>query len=37
MGLAIGLPSGVYTRIAPRSGLALKKFMNVGAGAIDSD
>ena len=26
-----------YGRIAPRSGLALKKFIDVGAGVIDSD
>ena len=36
-GLAISLPSGVYARIAPRSGLAVKKFIDVGAGVIDSD
>ena len=27
-GLAISLPSGVYARIAPRSGLAVKKFID---------
>ena len=37
IGLAIRLPSGVYARIAHRSGLALKKFINVGAGVVDSD
>ena len=36
-GLAISLPPGVYARIAPRSGLALKKFIDVGAGVVDSD
>ena len=36
-GLAISLPSGVYARIAPRSGLAVKKFIDVGVGVIDSD
>ena len=36
-GLAISLPSGVYARIAPRSGLAVKKFIDVGAGVVDSD
>ena len=36
-GLAISLPLGVYARIAPRSGLAVKKFIDVGAGVIDSD
>ena len=34
--LAVPLPSGVYARIAPRSGLAVKKFIDVGVGAIDS-
>ena len=33
-GLAINLPSGVYARIAPRSGLALKKFIDVGVGVL---
>ena len=36
-GLAISLPPGCYGRIAPRSGLAIKKFIDVGAGVIDSD
>ena len=36
-GLAISLPKGVYACIAPRSGLAVKKFIGVGAGVIDSD
>ena len=36
-GLAMALPPGCYGRIAPRSGLALKKFIDVGAGVIDSD
>ena len=36
-GLAASLPSGIYARIAPRSGLAVKKFINVGAWVIDSD
>lgn len=35
--LAIKAPSGTYARIAPRSGLALKKFIDVGAGVIDED
>ena len=36
-GLAMALPPGCYGRVAPRSGLALKKFIDVGAGVIDSD
>ena len=36
-GLAISFPVGFYARIAPRSRLALKKFINVGAGVVDSD
>ena len=36
-GLAISMPPGCYGRIAPRSGLATKKFIDVGAGVIDSD
>ena len=34
-GLAISFPAGLYARIAPRSGLALKKFIDVGAGVVD--
>ena len=36
-GLAIAIPPDCYGRISPRSGLALKKFIDVGAGVIDSD
>ena len=36
-GLQIALPSGCYGRIAPRSGLAIKNFVDVGAGVIDAD
>jgi dUTP pyrophosphatase len=35
--LAIALPEGYYGRIAPRSGLALKHGIDVGAGVIDPD
>ena len=33
----MALPPSCYGRIAPRSGLALKKFIDVGVGVIDSD
>ena len=36
-GLAIAAPSGTYARIAPRSGLAVKKFIDTGAGVVDED
>ena len=36
-GLAVSLPPGTYTRIAPRSGLAIRNFIDVGAGVVDSD
>eukprot|EP00392_Amoebophrya_sp_AT5.2_P004119 g4127.t1 len=35
--LAVKMPPGVYGRVAPRSGLALKKHIDVGAGVIDAD
>eukprot|EP00457_Paulinella_chromatophora_P020577 gb/GEZN01022656.1/.p1 GENE.gb/GEZN01022656.1/~~gb/GEZN01022656.1/.p1 ORF type:complete len:160 (+),score=12.68 gb/GEZN01022656.1/:37-516(+) len=35
--LALGLPDGVYGRVAPRSGLAWKNHIDVGAGVIDQD
>ena len=34
-GLVVSLPSGVYARIALHSGLAIKKFTDMGAGVID--
>ena len=37
IGLAMALPPRCYGRVAPRSGLALKKFIDVGAGIIDAD
>ncbi len=36
-GIAMQIPAGNYGRIAPRSGLACKNFIDVGAGVIDSD
>lgn len=33
--LAIAVPHGTYGRIAPRSGLAVKKGIHVGAGVVD--
>ena len=36
-GLSLTFPAGLYARIAPRSGLALKKFIDVGAGVVDAD
>lgn len=36
-GLSVAIASGKYGRIAPRSGLAFKNFIDVGAGVIDSD
>ena len=35
--LAIATPVDCYARIAPRSGLAWKKFIDVGAGVVDAD
>ena len=37
LGISMAIPVGCYGRIAPRSGLAVKKFIDVGAGVIDSD
>jgi len=36
-GISLELPHGVYGRIAPRSGLAVKHGIQVGAGVVDSD
>merc|ERR1712151_1139683 len=36
-GLSIAIPWGTYARIAPRSGLAAKKMIHVGAGVVDYD
>jgi len=35
--LAVQIPEQCYGRIAPRSGLALNNFIDVGAGVIDRD
>jgi len=35
--LQVEIPEGCYGRVAPRSGLALKHFIDVGAGVVDSD
>ena len=36
-GIAISVPPGTYGRIAPRSGLAVKYGIDVGAGVINED
>ncbi len=35
--LSIICPPGTYGRVAPRSGLAWKNFIDTGAGVIDED
>ena len=35
-GISLSVPRDCYVRIAPRSGLALKKGIDVGAGVVDS-
>lgn len=35
--IQVHVPEGCYGRIAPRSGLAVKHFIDVGAGVIDED
>ena len=35
--LSMKIPDGHYGRVAPRSGLAVKNFIDTGAGVIDSD
>jgi dUTP pyrophosphatase len=32
IGLKMAIPAGYYGRVAPRSGLAVKNFIDVGAG-----
>ena len=36
-GISVQLPEYSYGRVAPRSGLTWKKFIDVGAGVIDED
>lgn len=36
-GIALAIPAGLYGRVAPRSGLAVKRGIDVGAGVIDAD
>jgi dUTP pyrophosphatase len=36
-GLAVAIPEGYYGRVAPRSGLAIQKGLDVLAGVIDAD
>ncbi|KAI2619345.1 dUTP diphosphatase [Hypomontagnella submonticulosa] len=35
--IALAVPAGTYGRVAPRSGLAAKHFIDTGAGVIDAD
>ena len=37
IGLGISFPLGMYARIAPRSGLVVERFIDVGVGVIDQD
>jgi len=36
-GLAVAIPEGFYGRLAPRSGLAMQKGIDVLAGVVDAD
>ena len=36
-GIAIAIPPGTYARVAPRSGLAVRHALGVGAGVVDAD
>ena len=36
-GLSLAAPPGTYARVAPRSGLAVKHFIDTGAGVVDED
>ncbi|KAK9823508.1 hypothetical protein WJX72_003255 [[Myrmecia] bisecta] len=35
--LSVAIPPGTYARVAPRSGLAVKHFIDTGAGVVDED
>jgi dUTP pyrophosphatase len=35
--ISLAIPDGHYGRVAPRSGLASKHFLDTGAGVIDAD
>jgi len=35
--ISLAIPEGHYGRVAPRSGLAVKSFIDVGAGVVDCD
>ncbi|XP_049536638.1 deoxyuridine 5'-triphosphate nucleotidohydrolase [Anopheles darlingi] len=35
--IQVQVPEGCYGRVAPRSGLAVKNFIDVGAGVVDED
>ncbi|GFY57760.1 deoxyuridine 5'-triphosphate nucleotidohydrolase, partial [Trichonephila inaurata madagascariensis] len=35
--IQVQVPPGHYGRVAPRSGLAVKNFIDVGAGVVDED
>ncbi|KAL1925707.1 uncharacterized protein VTP21DRAFT_590 [Calcarisporiella thermophila] len=35
--LSVALPPNTYGRVAPRSGMALKNFLDTGAGVVDAD
>ena len=36
-GISVKIPRGMYVRIAPRSGLSVKKSIDIGAGVVDED
>ena len=36
-GISLKVPKGTYARIAPRSGISVKKSIGIGAGVVDED